>query len=197
MADDSSTSTPSARAPWRPTPKALLALPFEGWRYFLEHGIPGSWKHINSREAHPFIQFCKYGTCGVAATVVLMGVALVLMRTVYPAFSDMTLADGSPVDQEARERNSVIANSIAFIPSNFVAYFLNVAWVFESGRHNRWKEFSLFTLVSAISFFAGLFAGPLLLIGMFGLPTMVSQVSLIVTSALVNFVCRKFLIFAR
>ncbi|MEM0897970.1 MAG: GtrA family protein [Verrucomicrobiota bacterium] len=197
MADTAATSTAPARPPWRPTPKALFLLPLQGWRYFCEHGIAGSWKHINSREAHPFIQFCKYVTCGFAATFVLIGVSYALMYTVLPAFSGMTLANGDPVTDEIRERNNIYANAIAFIPSNFVAYFLNVAWVFEGGRHNRWKEFGLFTLISAISFFAGLFGGPKLIIGIFGLSTHLSQLSFMVTSALVNFVCRKFLIFAR
>ena len=194
----SDTTTDDAeREPWRLSPAAILALPGGGWRYFRKYGIAGSWSHINSREAHPFIQFCKYVTCGFAATFALLGVSYALMWTVLPGFEGMTLANGQLIDDVTRERNNMYANAIAFIPSNFVAYFLNVLWVFEGGRHNRWKEFGLFSLISAISFFAGLLGGPKLIIGVLGWSTHVSQFSFMVTSALVNFVCRKFLIFAR
>ena len=52
------------------------------------------------------------------------------------------------------------------------------------------------TLVAAIGHFAGILAGPFL-IQRFGIPTLAAQLSLIITSALVNFLCRKFIVFER
>ena len=66
----------------------------------------------------------------------------------------------------------------------------------ESGRHSRVREFTFFTLIAFASFCAGLFGGPFL-IHKFGINSHLSQVGLVVTSALVNFVCRKFLVFKR
>ncbi len=105
-------------------------------------------------------------------------------------------SNGAPITDALRERNLIIANAIAFPFSNSAAYFLNVRWVFTQGRHHPVREFLLFTLISGCSFFAGLLGGPKL-IGWFGVPSLVAQASFMITSALVNFVCRKFLVFAK
>jgi putative flippase GtrA len=141
------------------------------------------------------VQFTKYGVAGVLSTVVLFVIAIALSATLIPAM-DWSRIDGEPISDALRQRNLVINNIIAFPFSNLTAYVLNVWLVFTPGRHARAKEFGIFTLVSALSFFAGLFGGPLL-IARFGLPTLAAQISLIITSALVNFLCRKFIIFEK
>jgi putative flippase GtrA len=164
-------------------------------KYVTSHSIRETVGWINSKESPGLIQFVKYGICGIASTIVVLGLWKLLGSTILPCFTGMELADGSLIDEATRKRNNILVNLIAFMPANFVAFFLNVLWVFEPGRHSKLKEFSLFTLISGFSFGAGVIGGPELLIGVFGLPSIVSQLGLVVTSALVNFVCRKMFIF--
>jgi putative flippase GtrA len=107
---------------------------------------------------------------------------------VSPAF------EGLP--QQELAHNQIMANVVALALSNMVAYVTNVLWVFTGGRHNRWIEFGLFTLVNAVSGLAGIFAGPFLRVHL-PIGWTVAQAALIITSTLVNFVCRKFLVFQR
>ena len=148
---------------------------------------------ILTRNAPVFVQFVKYGVSGVLSMAVLLAIVLGLSATVIPAL-DWSTIDGEPISDTLRQRNLVINNIIAFPFSNFAAYLLNVWLVFTPGRHSRSRELGIFTLISGISFFAGLFGGPLL-IARFGIPTFFAQLSFAVTSALVNFVCRKFIVF--
>lgn len=148
-----------------------------------------------TRDAPVFVQFAKYGVCGVVGTVVLFAITMGLSATVIPAFEGM-IVDGEPITDDLRQRNLVINNLIAFPVANLATYILNAQLVFTPGRHSRAMEFGIFTLVAAIGFLAGLFGGPLL-ISRFGIPTVAAQGSLVVTSALVNYVCRKFLVFSR
>ena len=69
-------------------------------------------------------------------------------------------------------------------------------WVFTGGRHNRFREFLLFTLVSSFSFSAGLVGGPQL-IRWFGISTHLAQASFVASSAMVNFIVRKLFVFQR
>ncbi|NNE92056.1 MAG: GtrA family protein [Verrucomicrobiales bacterium] len=164
------------------------------WTHFRKNGLRETFRLINSREAPGFVQFCKYGTCGVLATVVQLGVAVAIGATEwFPAFEGLV---GRDIPDDIREYNLKICNLIAFPFSNLAAYYLNTLWVFTPGRHSKWKEFWLFTLISGISFGAGLFGGPEL-IGWFGIPSWAAQLGFVITSALVNFVCRKFLIFLK
>jgi putative flippase GtrA len=92
--------------------------------------------------------------------------------------------------------NHVYANVIGLAVSNVVAYLTNVRWVFTRGRHGRATEFLLFTAVNAVSGSAGLLVGPFLRAH----TTMnwwIAQGALIITCVLVNFVCRKFVVFQR
>jgi putative flippase GtrA len=150
---------------------------------------------IFSRDAPVFVQFAKYGACGVIGTAVLIGIVMALSLTVIPAM-DGSQIDGEPISDALRQRKLIINNVIAFPFANLAVYYLNVWLVFTRGRHSRWKEFGIFTLVAAIGHFAGILAGPFL-IQRFGIPTLAAQLSLIITSALVNFLCRKFIVFER
>lgn len=163
------------------------------WNHLMDDGWTGFVPWMHSRDAPATVQFIKYGISGVVATLFQLGIAVVLGSTLFPTFEGLV---GESIPDLLRERNLKIANLLAFPFANMVAYYVNVLWVFTPGRHSRWREFWLFTGVSALSFGAGLFGGPKL-IGWFGVPSGVAQAGFIVTSALVNFVCRKFLVFSK
>ncbi len=150
---------------------------------------------LNSKDAPPLLQFIKYGLCGVAATVIHQGVFALLSATINPALDGMTV-NGLPIDDATRYWNSIINNSIAFIPSCLLAYITNVLWVFKPGKHSRTAEVAMFFGIAAVAFAAGLFGGPML-IKWYGIPTWMSQLTFIFTSFLVNFICRKFFIFSK
>jgi len=144
-------------------------------------------RQVNSRDAHPLLQFVKYGVCGVGAFATHQVIWVALSLWAFPSID-------SSIPNETRALNSTISNSIAVFFSTAVAYVTNVLWVFKSGRHSRLVEMASFFGISVISFGGGLLAGPWL-IQKFGLNTLLAQLSMAVTSVLINFVCRKFLIF--
>lgn len=144
-------------------------------------------------DAPPFIQFIKYGLCGVAATIAHQAIFFTLGYTVIPA-GDGMIVNGQPITDETRYWNGVINNAIAFFPVVVFVYALNVRWVFRAGRHSRLVEFLLFAGVAAVGNTAGIVGGPML-IKWFGIPTWMSQGTFVITSFLVNFICRKFVIF--
>ena len=166
---------------------ALIRSIKEAISFMLEHGI---WKSLKMKEAPWLIQLGKYGVCGVGATVLhnVVVVYLSLRADWFPAVESLV------ADDSLRARNQTINNLIAFPIANTFAYITNSIWVFTGGRHSRLVEFLIFTGISLISFLAGLLGGPLL-VELFGVPFWVSQLGFVVTSAMVNFVCRKFLVF--
>jgi putative flippase GtrA len=83
---------------------------------------------------------------------------------------------------------------MAFMVSNLTAYVLNILFVFKSGKHSRRKELGLFYLVSAISVGIGVAIGAVLIKG-FGLSTTYSYIAKAVSTTLINYVARKFIIF--
>jgi putative flippase GtrA len=158
------------------------------WRFVRTHRPIESYRYLISKEAPFIVQFAKYGCCGLLAFLVHNGTAWWLSRTIFPAFHGL--------EQQVLARNQIYANLVALGISNVVAYVTNVLWVFTSGRHNRLVEFGLFTLVNAISGLAGIFAGPFLRQHL-PIGWVAAQAALVVTSAIINFVCRKFLVFQR
>lgn len=148
---------------------------------------------FNARDAHPVIQFIKYGICGGAATVVHQTVVTVLSLTVLPAGKGM-IVNGQVLEEAVRNHNLVINNTIAFPFGLMTAYVTNKLWVFTPGRHSTFKEFMLFAIVGAMGFFPGLWVVNWLA-GTMHLPSVVAQLGFVFTSFLVNFICRKFVIF--
>ena len=144
-------------------------------------------RQLGSKETHVFLQFVKYGLCGGVSLVVHTVLFALLSHWLYPAV-DLSLGDN------VRAHRATVNNGIAFLFSNTVAYYLNVKWVFVRGRHRPWKEFALFTGVSAISFVVGIVLVPVLIRG-YGVHTWVAQGAFVGTSVLINFACRKFLVF--
>jgi putative flippase GtrA len=158
------------------------------------------WKQFTGQEHTPVVQFIKYGLCGGLATGVHIGLFYISALKVLPALSaedPVAQALGwtvGPVSDAIRARNSMIDNGIAFLFSNLTAYLLNILWVFKAGRHHWAVEIGLFYLVSGTSLVIG---SSLMgwLIHSFGMLTTLAFGANIVTSLLINFVLRKYVIF--
>ena len=148
---------------------------------------------IRERRVPGLIQFLVYATCGAMATVAHTGLVFVLSLTVLPAMKGM-LVDGVVLDEVLRKHNLLINNTIAFPVGCLVAYITNIAFVFTPGKHSRIKELALFFGVAACGFFPGLWIIDFL-VGKYGVPSALAQCAFIITSFLVNFFMRKFVIF--
>lgn len=152
------------------------------------------------REAHPLIQFIKYGMAGGLATVVDMALMYALSLWVFPALTSddqfVTLfnLNITPIDEATRLRHFIINRALCFMVGNFVAYVANILWVFEPGRHSRTKEVVLFYAVSGTSFLIGTGLASAL-IKFAGWSTTLAYVANMVSSVMINYVCRKFIIF--
>ena len=162
-------------------------------------------KKFNSHDAHPFFQFVKYGIAGAAATAVQLVVFYVLASLVIHALTaddafviglaKVGLTVHTPdITDAVRSNRTAINNLIAFLFSNFVAYLLNIVWVFRRGRHGFWKELGLFYLGSAGSFLIGTGVA-WLLVRFAGMQTTYAILINIVISVIINYLFRKFLVF--
>jgi len=133
-------------------------------------------------------QFTKYAMCGFISTLVLAMVYLVA-RTFFGEF----IADDLP--KEKLKENMGYVMLVAFVLANVVAYVTNRIFVFTpSGRH--WTaEFAIFIVVSATSFYAGNLAKDWFIDA--GLNKDIAALSFAVSSALVNFIARKYIVFSQ
>lgn len=107
----------------------------------------------------------------------------------FPSF-----VDKSTLSKETLAFNTNVFNTIAFIPSTLVAYFTNRFLVFTPGKHGIWVEFGIFALISAISYVGGSMASDWI-VKSFSVPGYIGSLGFMVSSAMVNFICRKFIIF--
>lgn len=105
-----------------------------------------------------------------------------------------------------RKTHSFINNTLAFAIATVVAYILNVAFVFTPGRHAKHKEILLFIAVSMISYAGGIVAVDFVfrflgsvesLQGVSRYLSVIANLGFAFTSAMVNYVCRKFIIFQK
>ncbi len=160
----------------------------------------GSVKKIILDKNHSGIQFVKYSLCGGTAMAVDMLVFFFVAWLLFPALTETDVLvrllnlDVVVVPEYLRTINFCLANVIAFMLSNLTAYILNVLFVFKAGKHSRRKELGLFYLVSAISVGFGVGIGVLLIQG-FGLSTTFSYLAKAVSTVLINYAARKFIIF--
>jgi len=145
---------------------------------------------FSSREVHPAIQFLKYGLCGVISLALHMTVFFALSATVNPALKT------NVADDAVRANHALGNNAVAFLFSNALVYWLNTKWVFTTGRHDRVKEFLLFTLVNAPGVIGGSLVQDWLIRGL-GWPTWAAFGGFLVPNVLINFACRKFFIFSK
>jgi putative flippase GtrA len=148
---------------------------------------------IRARDVPSLIQFSTYVMCGLMATVVHTGTVTLLSLTVFPAGKGM-IVDGAVLDEAVRKTHLLINNCIGFPLGCIVAYITNILFVFTPGRHSRLKEMAMFFGVAACGFFPSLWIIDIL-VGRYGVPSIVAQCAFIITSFLVNFFMRKFVIF--
>lgn len=151
-------------------------------------------------ESGPLVQFVKYALGGVAATAVDVLVFFTLSWKLIPALREndplvrLLKLKVHHIEENVRSRRFVINTCISFMFSNFTAYVINIFWVFHGGKYAWYIELGLFYLVSGISIAIGTFLG-WLLIRAFHLSTTSSYVTKGVSALMINYVCRKFLIF--
>jgi putative flippase GtrA len=138
-------------------------------------------------DTHPLVQFIKYGLVGAVATLVDM-IGFRFFALFFSPDRKSGLSDA------VRSRNFVIDNALAFLISNFVCYLMNVAWVFEAGRYNRWVEIGLFYAVSGTSVLVGTVLGKAL-IRRFHWDGNYAYLAKLFAALMLNFVLRKFVIF--
>lgn len=165
----------------------------ETFSFLRENDLKTILARIRERRVPPLVQFATYAMCGVMATVVHTVIVTVLSFTILPAVKNM-MVDGAVLDEAVRKHNLLLNNTIAFPFGCLVAYVTNILFVFTPGRHSRLKELALFFGVAACGFFPGLWIIDFL-VGRFSVPSSLAQCAFIVTSFLVNFLMRKFVIF--
>ena len=157
-------------------------------------------KKILLDKNHAGMQFIKYGMCGCTALAVDMVIAFLVAWLWLPALNGDELfvkwfgLHVDPVSEATRITNFVIGSILAFLLSNLVAYILNVLFVFKTGKHSRWKEIGMFYLVSGVSVGIGVAIGASL-IPWLGLPYDYSYIAKAISTTLINYVARKYLIF--
>lgn len=157
-------------------------------------------KKLLMEKNHAGFQFLKYSMCGGIAFATDMIVFFLVAWLIFPALTGddwlvrLFNIQVHSIPENARTINFCIGNVLAFMVSNLTAYVLNILFVFKAGRHSRWKEMGLFYLVSAVSVGIGVAIGAVL-IQEFGLSTSSSYIAKAVSTTLINYAARKFIIF--
>lgn len=157
-------------------------------------------KTLLSPEAGPVAQFLKYAICGGLATATHILVFHLVGWRLWPCLQSNDLfvkylgLHAPVIDVRRRARNSMIANGTAFMLSNFLAYLLNVMFVFQTGRHPWLVELGLFYAVSAASLACGTVVMGWM-IRRFGLSTTVAFGANMVAAVLINYAMRKYVVF--
>ena len=151
-------------------------------------------------EAGNLLQFIKYGISGCIATATHI---LIFHLVAWKMFFALQADDWfvrllnlpiQELDDTTRSRNSMKANGVAFIISNLVAYLLNIYWVFVPGRYHWILEIGLFYLVSGVAIVIGT-ALMGFLIRRFGMLTTYAFGSNVFAALMINYAMRKFFIF--
>ena len=145
---------------------------------------------LHRRDVHPVIQFFKYAVSGVAALCVHTACFFLLATFWLPAL------ETNVADDAVRANHALINSAIAFIFSNTAAYYLNIRWVFQSGRHSPLVEFLIFTVINAPGAISGM-AVQDWLIRQAGWPAWAAFAGFVMPNLMVNFACRKLFIFRK
>ena len=156
--------------------------------------------HFFVNESGNIFQLVKYLVSGCIATLTHIIVFHLVAWKIFFAlqaedwFVRLLNLPVQELDVTTRARNSMKANGVAFLVSNFVAYVINIYWVFVPGRHHWIIEISLFYLVSAVAIVIG--TGLMgFLIWRFGMLTTYAFGSNIFSALMINYAMRKFFIF--
>jgi len=161
---------------------------------------PSLIKQLTSKEHGPGVQFLKYAVAGGIATVVHIFIFYTLAYKFIPALapddilSRLITIPPHGLTDGVRSLHAAIDNFCAFMVSNTVVYVINIRWVFEAGRHSRFKEVAMFFAVSGFSVLIGT-GLQTLLIGEFGLGTSYAFFINAGVCLLINYAARKFFIF--
>jgi len=143
-------------------------------------------RNIFDNKSHTPLQFLKYSFAGAIASGAFLVCFALLNETILPA--DITQPGAT------RGWNFLFSNALAFTAATGVAYLMNQAWVFQPGRHGRFKEFSLFYLIASVAFVAGAPLGSLV-VAYFSVSEYSVFILVAVFSAMVNFLGRKYWVF--
>lgn len=164
-----------------------------GFHFTREHGVPTALRAFSSpANIHPGVQFIKYVVCGVLATVFYQAVFAALGYTVLPHFE--SVSQGLTLSQ--RTWNFGFSSVLGFFASNTFCYLLNIRFVFQRGLRSSLAAFLMFTGFSSIGFSIGLaMAIASFVSGTTG--SWASSFILLIASLVVNFVCRKFVVFKK
>ena len=151
-------------------------------------------------QAGPLLQFIKYGISGcIAVSIHILVFHLVAWKLFFALQADdwvvrLLKLPVQKLDDATRSRNSMIGNGIAFLISNFVAYVINIYWVFVPGRYYWVIEIALFYLVSGVAIVIGT-ALMGYLIRRFGMMTTYAFSANLFSALMINYAMRKFFIF--
>ena len=164
--------------------------------------IPGWFRAVFSSRQHPFLQFIRYGLAGVVAMATNLGVFIFCERVLFPVpegAPTVSLPWLDPLEllqmlrEDVRVTRFFQSNALAFLTANTVAYVLNFKWVFQAGRHSKQLEIMLFFGVSAFSFLLGTLLASIFIHQ--GMHPYLAKGADILTAVLVNYACRKWIIF--
>jgi len=156
-------------------------------------------KHL-SHDAHPVVQFIKYGIAGGMATATHIATFFFCGWFFLPCLTpnDITVRllglTVPAISESVRAWNAGFCNALGFVVSNTVCYVLNRLFVFKPGKHHWAVEFLLFFAVSAVSMVIGT-AIQTSLITSQGIQTTLAFGANIITALFINYGMRKFVIF--
>ena len=150
----------------------------------------------------PLAQVVKYVISGGISVLVAQVTFYLLAWLVWPCLrvtdpvARLLVKAGfsvQTVNEAELERNFWIIMIICFLLSNAVVYVLNILFVFNVGRYRRVVEVFLFFSFSLLQFLFIWFGG--ILISVFKWEVTYSNIAMLVTSLMVNFLVRKKIVF--
>jgi putative flippase GtrA len=153
-----------------------------------------------SHDSGPFAQFVKYGAIGVLSTCVQMIGFYLLAATCLKCLGADDWAVrflGIPsveVSDGLRAFRAAVATAGGFTVANIFCWMMNRLFVFKPGKFRWYVEFLMFFGVAALATVVALGVQSLL-IRYFGMMTTAAVIVEVVTSFLMNFFVRKFVIF--
>ena len=156
-------------------------------------------KHL-SHDAHPVVQFIKYGIAGGMATATHITLFFLFGWFLLPCLTQNDIVvrllglTAPAISETTRVWNAGFCNALAFVGSNTLCYVLNRLFVFKPGRHHWVLEFLLFFAVSGVSMVIGT-ALQSFLIKCYGMQTTLAFGANIFCSLMINYAMRKFVIF--
>lgn len=159
-------------------------------------------KDFLRHDAHPVAQFIKYVFSGGLATATHIVVFFFCGWLLWPCLThddilvklfDIGITETLSVQQRAWHAG--YCNTLGFFISNSVCYVLNRLFVFKPGRHHWGVEFLLFFAVAGISMVLGTTLQTTL-ITLWEVQTTWAFGGNILISLCINFIMRKFVVFA-